>query len=323
MTLLIFLLIFALLDAPISMQAESFTGILSGPEKSGEQHQYLVDVKPGTFLVMNVSFKSLEGVGARIYAAIVSPIGGSYAYLDDVLPASSIRNMSLSYYFGSSMMNEKVGLVVGSVADRYAPAVVEYSIKAQRIELLDMGLSEAGDTIEKPLIIDLRENWNASLSSVFVTSIAGYLSSGGQGNDHEDHYLVLLPVEADYIVETFRDRPLIDVYVRLRDGYTVSEPRNDVIYASLRSTNEFLLSIETNRPSPALINYNLTLKISRIVRDEEKEVQWAWIDMNIAIATMLALIIALIILLVAGPGIPRHRRPTRRHTLSLSHNPAR
>ncbi|MEM3905820.1 MAG: hypothetical protein QXZ17_02970 [Nitrososphaerota archaeon] len=50
MSCLAVLLILTILQASVITQSENFIGVLSGPERSGEQHQYVIDIEPGTLL---------------------------------------------------------------------------------------------------------------------------------------------------------------------------------------------------------------------------------------------------------------------------------
>lgn len=304
MSCLAILIILAILQVSVATQTENFLGVLSGPERSGEQHQYMIDIEPGTLLVVNASFESIEGVGARIYTAISEPGGGNYAYADELLSSSSSRRLNLSYYFGSSTGTRKVRLLVGSVADRYAPALIGYALTVHRYRLLDMGLTDAGDGLEAPLRIDLKSVDKEGIDGTHRVSVNGYLSSSGLGNDHADYYLICLPGKDDYLVsaEMMNDSPsLINAYIRLSDGYPVSRVLGSGITATLKSSEEFLVSVESVGASSSIINYNLTLRISRLGNDVEDESRWALI--NIIIATLLGLAAALILMYATGLGV--------------------
>lgn len=296
MNLLAILFILAVLQSA-SVQSESFIGVLSGPEKSGEQHQYMIDIEPGTLLVANASFSSLEGVGARIYAAIGGPLGGNYAYRDELLSSSSSRTLNLSYYFGSSTNSGRVRVLVGSIADRYAPAVVGYVLSVHRYRLLDMGLGEAGDGLESPLQLSLRDM--ESNGSTQIISINGYLSPRGIGNDYADYYLIRLPAKDDYVVSAEivgGSSQLINAYIRLRDGYPVSRAIDGGYTASLKSVDEFLVSIETAGVSSSIIRYNLTLRVSRLSDEVENESTWRMMNIDVIVAALLGLAVAVVLM---------------------------
>ncbi|MEM2549054.1 MAG: hypothetical protein QW689_01280 [Nitrososphaerota archaeon] len=301
MSCLAVLLILTILQASVITQSENFIGVLSGPERSGEQHQYVIDIEPGTLLIVSVSFKSLEGVGARIYAAISEPSGGNYAYADELLASSSSRTLNLSYYFGSSTDARNVRLLVGSVADRYAPALIRYDLTVHRYRLLDMGLADAGDSLEAPLMIDLIDGERAD--DAHILSINGYLSPSGLGNDHADYYLIRLPVKDDYVVsaEIMSDSSsLINAYIRLSDGYPVSRISGSGITAMLKNAGEFLVSVETYGASSSIISYNLTLRVSRLSNYVENESRWALINLDIVVAALLGLAVALLLMYATG-----------------------
>jgi len=293
--LVIFTVLMAVLQFSAGTQNESFMGVLSGPENSGEEHQYLIDIEPGTLLTVNASFMSVEGVGARIYVAISAPSGGYYAYADDFLPSSSSKTITLSYHFGSSTSSGRIRVVVGSVADRYAPAVVEYVLETHRIMMLDAGAVEAGDNLEAPLLVDL-SSWEPS-SEAYELRINGYLSSGTAGNDYADYYLIRLPVRDDYAVrvEMMDGSSLVDAYLRLRDGYAVSSMRSGSMTAALRSADEFLISVETADASSSVIGYNLTVRVSRLAVREDKAP-----ELYIIIAALLGLAVAVALTRIAG-----------------------
>lgn len=101
-------------------------GTLAGPENSGETRIYELSAGAGTRIETSITMTHVEYLSARVILGIGSSGGGYFLYQDDIVAPGSSKTYFFSWYTTS---DETVRLTLTSIADRYAPSVLNYTVK--------------------------------------------------------------------------------------------------------------------------------------------------------------------------------------------------
>lgn len=107
-------------------EEKQVSGTLRGPENSGETRIYEFEAPAGTRVEATVTMTHAEYLSARIIIGLGSSQGGYFLSQDDTIVPGSSKTYFFSWYTTS---NETFRVTLTSIADRYAPSVLNYTLK--------------------------------------------------------------------------------------------------------------------------------------------------------------------------------------------------
>ncbi|MEM2041662.1 MAG: hypothetical protein QXI52_07155 [Nitrososphaerota archaeon] len=107
-------------------QEKVVRGSLAGPENSGETKIYEFEVPGGVRVETTITMSHVEYLSARIILGIGLSTGGYFLSQDDIVTPGSSKTYLFSWYTTS---NETFRITLTSIADRYAPSVLNYTVK--------------------------------------------------------------------------------------------------------------------------------------------------------------------------------------------------
>jgi hypothetical protein len=107
-------------------EEKQVSGTLRGPENSGETKIYEVEAPAGARIETTITMTHAEYLSARIILGLGSSHGGYFLSQDDTIVPGSSKTYFFSWYTTS---NETFRITLTSIADRYAPSVLNYTVK--------------------------------------------------------------------------------------------------------------------------------------------------------------------------------------------------
>jgi len=107
-------------------EEKQVSGTLRGPENSGETKIYEVEAPAGARIETTITMTHAEYLSARIILGLGSSQGGYFLSQDDTIVPGSSKTYFFSWYTTS---NETFRVTLTSIADRYAPSVLNYTVK--------------------------------------------------------------------------------------------------------------------------------------------------------------------------------------------------
>ncbi|MCS7142514.1 MAG: hypothetical protein NZ920_01780 [Aigarchaeota archaeon] len=273
-------------------------GQLRAVETSTVSTNYVTTISPGQRLEVEARVWHVEYVGSRVTVSMKTEDGGILVSASEIVSTGETRTFVLSYVFAKEYRGERVLVEVGTVADRFAPSVLNYSIKLSKGEVYDakeVSYYQSGSSVPQVIRLNVGDMPYSIAQSIEIArglpvlkpgdrlQTSGFLSfeqrSQGagvirvlRGNDIEDLYAFRVELSQGSGL-TFTARPggdgVITASILYEDGFTIKsassktpgQPVELNINFTKATSTVLLMRVSVLSSSVDLIPYTITIAV--------------------------------------------------------------